>query len=261
MTGRTAHDALLRVLVDARLRRGLPAETLGEEEAAVLRRADPDRLLRLARFMARHFYRERVVRLLPHACAVARRFGKRPVSQVDTPAFLALLDEAVLGSPETADAVASWMERWFLEAVPPPTAPAWWPDLVRYEGAMFRAEAAPRVFRGPTPAAVPDRPRRAAAARLVEVGFDLPALLARLDRLGTEDPLPPEVPPTPTRLLAATSRRGVLRVVRMNDVLDRLLVAIDGERDAAAIAAACGMTPAGAATSLATLFDLGAIEA
>ena len=260
MTGRTAHDALLRVLVDARLRRGLPPAELGAEEAAVLARADPDRVRRLARFMARHFYRERLVRLFSHCCAIARRRGARPVSQVDAPEFRALLDEAVLGSPESADAVASRFERWFLDAVS--DGPAWWPDLVRYEGAFFRAEAARRVWTEPGGAkAPPGPPRRSPSARVVDFGFDLPALLAHLDRLAPGDPLPVDAGPNPTRLLIATSGRGVVHVVRLNPSVDRFLSAIDGERDAAAIAEICGMTRDAAEAAVRKLRDVGAVEA
>lgn len=97
MTGRSLHDALLRVLTSAELRRGLGvpgdgalAVTLGSEEAAVLRAADPERLGRLARFMGRHFYRERIVRLFAAGRALARRRGEDPLGLLRTPAFDAL---------------------------------------------------------------------------------------------------------------------------------------------------------------------------
>lgn len=255
MTGRSAHDALLRVLVDARLRREIPAAALGAEEAAVLVRADRGRLERLARFMARHFYRERLVRLFSRSCALARRAGRRPLAQVDAPEFLSLLDGAVLGSEASADAVASRIEEWFLANGP---AAPWWPDLVRFEGAFFRAEATPRVWGGEAPSG--RAPRRSPTARVLNVGFDLPALLARLDRLTPSDPLPAEVEPKPTRLLLATTPRGVVRVIRMNEGIERLLAAVDGERDAGGIAEACGMTREAAEAALKTLADVGAVE-
>ncbi|MBI4011999.1 MAG: hypothetical protein HY359_06825, partial [Candidatus Rokubacteria bacterium] len=87
MTGRTLHDALLRVLTSAdrrrRLRAGESAPGVGPEEAAVLRAADGDRLLRLARFMGRHFYRERIVRLFAASRVLARRRGADPLAVIE----------------------------------------------------------------------------------------------------------------------------------------------------------------------------------
>ena len=72
MTGRSLHDALLTVLSDGPLRaRLLTGDTsargmLGREEWVMLRRVSVERLCRMARFLARHYYRERIVRLFRH---------------------------------------------------------------------------------------------------------------------------------------------------------------------------------------------------
>ena len=146
--------------------------------------ADADRLARLARFMGRHFYRERIVRLFAASRLLARARGADPLRLLDGPAFAAVLDAAELGSAATAEQVASLVEgdlRDVLRAVP------YGADLIAYEGALFRAEAGPRRWRGPArrraraagalaPRAVlrprvgRDGPRRRGAAR----GLDAP---------------------------------------------------------------------------------------
>ena len=113
MTGRSLHDALLRALTSARLRMRLAAgddDALPAEEAGVLRAADAERLLRLARFMGRHFYRERIVRLFAASRALARARRLDPLRILEGTAFAAILDGAELGSAATADGVARLVE-------------------------------------------------------------------------------------------------------------------------------------------------------
>ena len=94
MTGRSTHDALLRLLTSAELRGRAAAgdervlgALVGVPEAAVLCRADPERLRRLARFLGRHFYRERIVRLFAASRRLARERGRDPLALLDTRAF------------------------------------------------------------------------------------------------------------------------------------------------------------------------------
>ena len=93
MNGRSLHDALLRVLTDAPLRgevlaaRTRPDQGVGSAEAEVLRRADRDRIERMARFMGRHFYRERIVRLFSGTRALAPRTGRDPLAVLGEPGF------------------------------------------------------------------------------------------------------------------------------------------------------------------------------
>ena len=114
MTGRSLHDALLRALASADVRgllaSGEAAGVLGGSEAAVLGAADADRLARLARFMGRHFYRERIVRLFAASRMLARARGTDPLALLASPAFAAILDRAELGSAATAERVGSLVE-------------------------------------------------------------------------------------------------------------------------------------------------------
>lgn len=265
MNGRTLHDSLLRVLTDAGLRRAvLHGEGggfggIGVEEAAVLRGSDPERIERMARFMARHFYRERVVRLFATTRALAPRTGRDPLAALQTPAFQKAIEGAVLGSPETAGTVAALVEvALLLDGSEPPGGFPFWRDLVRYEGSLFRVEAAPRSWRGERegpPANAP--PIRSPSCRVLELEWDLPAMLPLLQRGGTDLPSPSRAP---TRLLVSCSPRGRVSVVRLPDSLLRLLEALDGKQTARALAAALGAEEAGVARTLSQLRDLGAVR-
>ncbi|MBI3079387.1 MAG: hypothetical protein HYY85_20750 [Deltaproteobacteria bacterium] len=259
MTGRSLHDALLRVLTDGELRRrvmeGDPgaARALGVEEAATLRRADSERLQRMARFMARHFYRERIVRLFRYSRALLAPAGHDPLDVMESAAFSAVLDFAVLGSPASADAAANLVEQRVLTDL---ADRPYGRDLVGYEGTMFRVEAGPRRWQAAA-GARQGLPVRSAYARIIELAWDLTPLLAALRR---GDPSPAEPPREPTRLLVALSPRGRVTAVRCPAGVSRLLDALDGRRAAAEAAAAAGMDEGDTTALLGQLTDLGAVE-
>src|SRR5206468_856983 len=62
--------------------------------------ADPGRVERYARFLARHFYYERIVHFFKYSRALARVTGRAPEAVLTSPAFDALLPTLVLGSGE-----------------------------------------------------------------------------------------------------------------------------------------------------------------
>ncbi|MCI0587606.1 MAG: hypothetical protein L0323_12260 [Planctomycetes bacterium] len=260
MNGRTLHDALLRVLTDGPLRREVlagrasPERGVGPAEAEVLRLVDCDRLERMARFMARHFYRERIVRLFSGARALASRTGRDPLSVLEGPSFREYLAGARLGSPESADAIARLVE----ETLSPeedgrPGDLPYWRDLVRYEGTLFRAEAAPRTWsavREPSP-----RPRRSPWLRIAEFDWDVPAVLPAVLR-GGEVPLSARAP---SRLFFAASPSGKVNVARCPDALRSLLEALDGTRSPEELAPSLGVDRDALETTLSRLRDLGAV--
>ena len=255
MTGRSVHDALLRALTSAAVRRRLaPAGHggLATEEAAVLRGADPERLRRLARFMARHFYRDRIVRLFAASRTLARDRGVDPLGVLDTPAFDALLEAAELGSTATAEQAAALVEAALR---PPLAAVPYGRDLVVYEGALFRAEAGPRRWH--QTASLREVPVRSAHARLAVLEWDVTALVAAVRR---GDARLPEPPGAPTRLLVALGPSGRVTTVRCPEAVERLLGALDGVRSVAEAAEAVGLGESDATRVLRQLTEVGAVE-
>jgi hypothetical protein len=257
MTGRSLHDALLRALTSAELRRRLArgdaAGVLGGAEAAVLGASDADRLARLARFMGRHFYRERIVRLFAASRMLARARGADPLRLLGGPAFAAILEGAELGSEATAEQVAGLVEADLREAL---RAVPYGADLIAYEGALFRAEAGPRRWRGPA-AGAPGAPARSPRARICDVEWDVTGLVAAVRR---GDSALPEPARNPSRLLLALGPNGRVSAVRCPDGLARLLAALDGVRSVAQAAALAGVPEADAARTLRQLAGLGAVE-
>jgi hypothetical protein len=257
MTGRSLHDALLRALTSAELRRRLAsgdaAGMLGGPEAAVLGASDQDRLARLARFMGRHFYRERIVRLFAASRMLARARGADPLRLLTGPAFATILEGAELGSEATAEQVAGLVEADLRDVL---RAVAYGADLIAYEGTLFRAEAGPRRWRGATPGP-PGPPARSPHARVCDVQWDVTGLVAAVRR---GDSTLPEPARGPSRLLLALGPSGRVATVRCPDALARLLAALDGVRSVEEAAAVAGVPEADAARTLRQLAGLGAVE-
>ena len=257
MTGRSLHDALLRVLVSAELRRALgdgaagARAGLGPAEAAALAAADPVRLGRLARFFGRHFYRERVVRLYAAGRRLARAVGSDPLTLLDEPAFTAVLEAAELGSAATAERVAGLVEARLAPAL---ARHPWGADLMRYEGALFRVEAGPRRW-GAAPAAT-GAPARAAQARVVALDWDVTPVVVAVRRADRALPVPRE---GATRLLIALAPDGRVTAVRCADAVARLWDALDGARDAGELAGLVGVPERDVRRTLGQLADLGAV--
>lgn len=226
---------------------------VGAGEAAILARSDPERLRRMARFMARHFYRERIVRLFRYGRALALSRGRDPLDLLEHPEFQGLLDTVILGSPASAETVAQLVERRLTIDLEE------WPfarDLVRYEGTLFRVEAGPRHW-----SAGDGRrdglPARSAHTRILDLEWDLVPLLAALRR---GEPTPPSPKRQPTRFLVALSPRGRVNTVRCPEPLVRFLEALDGKLGVAEAAASAGLLEADAASLIGQLTELGAVE-
>jgi hypothetical protein len=258
VTGRSLHDALLRALVSAEVRAALAegapgarAAGLGAEETAVLAAADAARLRRLARFFGRHFYRERIVRLYAAGRRLARAVGPDPLTLLAEAAFTALLDAAELGSAATAVRVAARVEARLGPAL---ARHAWGVDLLRYEGALFRAEAGPRRWGVAPPAA--GAPARAAAARVVALAWDVTPVVLAVRRGDRTLPVPRE---GATRLLVALAPDGRVSAVRCADAVARLWDALDGARAADELAALVGVPETDVRRTLGQLADLGAV--
>src|SRR5437667_11173386 len=90
---RALQDDVIRALADAPYR--------GSADWRRRELADPDRVERYARFLARHFDYERIVHFFKYSRAPARVTGRAPGALLTSPAFDALLPTLVLGSRET----------------------------------------------------------------------------------------------------------------------------------------------------------------
>ncbi len=246
---RALHDRVIRALADAPYR--------ASPEWRALDLADADRVERYARFLARHFYYERIVHFFKYSRALARVTGRRPEAVLAGPAFDALLPQAVLGSRATARAVA----RLVVDHVTGTAASIpYLRDLLRYEEAMMVVEAGPRVWREsgtPDPEASPAPPQTVEGTVLLELAYDLPAVLPRLLEPWTE---PPAAPQRPTRLLVARSPYGRVAVARSDARVAAVVELADGKRTVAELAARTGLDVGELEAALRDLVELGAVR-
>src|SRR2546430_8880978 len=147
---RALQDDVIRALADA------PYRASAEWRGRGL--VDAGKVERFARFLARHFYHERIVHFFKYSRALARVTARWPEAVLRQPGFDALLATAVLGERATAHAVARLVTAYVAgEEVP------YHKDLLRYQEAMMVVEAGPRVWRDTgrdddRPAVVPPPP-------------------------------------------------------------------------------------------------------
>src|SRR3989440_289768 len=201
---RAVQDRVIRALADARYRAS-PAW-----QAYHL--ADPDRVERYAHFLARHFYYERIVQFFKYSRSLARVTGRPPEAVLKGDGFDLLLPSVVLGSRETAQAVARLVVAHVAAARAPIPSLA---DRLRYEEAMMLVESGPRVWRetgkGETVNGNGEPVQTVEGTLLLDLAYDLPAVLPRLLEPWTEVPRAPELP---TQRLVARSPHGRVAVAR-----------------------------------------------
>jgi hypothetical protein len=257
MTGRSLHDGLLRVLTSARLRARAAAgdvatlsAAVGAAEARALCAADPARVRAMARFLGRHFYRERIVRLFAAGRRLAQETGHDPLDVLDGSAFASLLEGAELGSAATAQAVAMLVEGELTDTL---TARPWGSALAAYESTLFRVEAGPRRWTAPGG----DRVVRASTACVMELGWDVTRLVAAVRR---GDGVLPEPPTGPIRILVALGPEGRVTAVRASEALERLLAALEAPCTATSLARMLGSDEAACRRTIHQLAAIGAVE-
>lgn len=227
MTGRLLHDTLLRVLSHGPLRAQLfnehdAALTCHSDEWLILRRVSKESLRNMARFLARHYYGERIVRLFRHIRRLAPQTGRDPLLVLDAPQAHAVLDQSVLGSPGTADEILSLIESFLLvDTVEIQRRFPYWQDLVRYQATMFGIEA--RTAEGDGT----HLPCRSASGNIVQFEWDLPAILTDLASLNDEQARSLR---RPSRLLIASSADRQVTSLRCTAHVQHLFEAADGTR-------------------------------
>jgi len=248
---RALQDDVIRALADAPFRASL------EWRRRAL--ADPDRVERYARFLARHFYHERIVHFFKYSRALARVTGRAPEGILKSPAFEALLPGIILGSRDTAAAVARLVTAHVAAGQAPVRYLA---DLLRYETAMMVVEAGPRVWRdSATPGEAGSgerfRPETVEGTVLLELSFDLPSILPKLLQPWTDVPQAPE---RRTKLLVARSPHGRVAVARSDESVAAVVQLADGRRTLGEIAGVAGLGVKDLEAALQGLVDLGAVR-
>jgi len=248
---RALQDDVIRALADAPYR--------GSADWRRRELADPDRVERYARFLARHFYYERIVHFFKYSRALARVTGRAPEAILKGPAFDALLPTLVLGSRETAAAVGRLVTAYVAAGRMPIPYLA---DLLRYEEAMMVVEAGSRVWRDSDDGQGAGsgeryRPETVEGTVLLELAYDLPAVLPKLLQPWTEVPQALE---RPTRLLVARSPHGRVAVARSDASVAAVIERADGRRTLEELAAGAGLQVAELRQTLQGLVDLGAVR-
>jgi hypothetical protein len=252
VSDRAIQDTIIRALADA------PFRASGEWRLQEL--ANQDRVDRFARFLARHFYHERLVHFFKYSRALARVTGRSPEAILANSAFAALFPTLVLGSRASAIAVAQLVvdhvRSGAMAEIP------YLGELLSYEQAMMVVESGARVWRDGTPGETKRKnqwsaPMRVEGTMLLDLTYDLPVVLPQLLRPWTEVPQPPR---EPTRLLIARSSHGRVSVARTSTAIATLFELADGRKSLEDLAREAGLRPAELEATLTGLVELGAVR-
>jgi len=251
MSDRALQDRLIRALADA------PFRDSADWRSAQL--ADTERVERFAHFLARRFYYERIVHFFKYSRALARVTGRHPETVLRQATFDALLPAVVLGSRVTARAVADLVVAYTRageRSIPVPSHD----ELLRYESTMMVVEAGSRVWSDLGTGDVgrgTGTPEKVEGTVLLELAYDLPAVLPELLKPWTAVP---QTPLQPTKLLVARSPHGRVTVARSDDAVAAVVKLADGTRTLAQLAAEARLDVAALEQTLHGLVDLGAVR-
>jgi hypothetical protein len=244
-------DAVIRALADAPFR--------ASPEWRQRELADEDRLDRFARFLARHYYYERLVHFFRYSRALARVTGRAPETVLTSPGFDRLLGSLVLGSRESAVAVADLVMAHLATGRVAPIR--YHDDLVQYQRAMMVVESGARVWRNGSAAANtmfrPSLPLRVEGTMLLQMNHDLPAVLPLLLQDWTVAPGTPE---QATTLLIARSAHGRVSVARTTTTIATVFELADGRRSLDDLAREAGLKPGELEATLEGLVEIGAVR-
>ncbi len=251
MSDREVQDSLIRALADAPFR--------ASPEWRQRELANEDRLDRFARFLARHYYYERLVQFYRYSRALARITGRGPEAVLAGPAFDRLLPTIVLGSRDSGLAVAELATTHLASGRT--SAIRYHDDLLQYQRAMMVVESGARLWREGAAVEAPD-PRRSLPVKvegtmLLELRHDLPAVLPLLLREWTEVP---DAPERPTTLLIARSAHARVSVARTTTTIATVLELADGSKSLDDLARGAGLPPADLEATLQGLVEIGAVR-
>jgi len=236
--GRELQDDLIRYLSDARLRKhGAGELPLSENQAG--------RAEKFSRFLARRYYRDRLVRSFRYSRLFALA-GHTVEQVVDAGLFQNFLDECVLGSLEAARRVGEMAVVHL--TVPNPPGP-WWGELLEYEQGFFLQAAT--ADHGP----LTHLPRRGTSALCRSFQWNLPEILPHLKSgQAIGDDLKKDVV-----LLFSRTVAGKIFVVEVEKTTELVWRHVDGLRRAAQIAAAAALPLETVQNTLQALNEIGAV--
>lgn len=249
---RAVQDALIRALADA------PYRASSEWRQREL--ADEARLDRFARFLARHYYYERLVHFYRYSRALTRVTGRTPEAMLTDTEFDRLLPTVVLGSRDSGTAVAELVTTYLRGGRA--AAIRYHDDLLQYQRAMMVVESGARVWRDGSPEADAASSRRSLPIKvegtmLLQLQHDLPAVLPLLLRDWTDVPV---APAQPTTLLIARSAHGRVSVARTSATINAVLELADGRTTLDDLARDAGLRPSDLEATLQGLVEIGAVR-
>lgn len=242
MNDRALQDELIRYLSDASLRATPPnflKLSLSNDEA---RKAQ-----KFARFLARRYYRDRLIRSFRYSRLFADRTGRRAEEICGLPECESFLDDCVLGSLESARRAGEMAVAHLALGV---NLFPWWRDLSAYESAHLLQTAT--TERAPPSAHY--QPSLSALCRRFD--WALPELLPRL-RDGEN---PGEEFRCGMTLLFSRTHMGKIYVVELDKSTEGVFGATDGSRSPEQIADDAGVTREQAMEALQGLQEIGAVE-
>ncbi len=238
-TDRDLQDDLIRYLANARLRRKGPGKLpLPPPEA---QKAD-----RFARFLARRYYRDRLVRSFRYSRLFAKQIGRVAEEVVDGDLFDIFLDECVLGSLEASRRVGEMAVVHL--TLPSPPGP-WWLELLQYEQGFFLQAAT--AENGPVTYIL----RRGTSALCRPFHWNLPEILPRLK---AGQPIAEDMKKDVVLLFSRTTS-GRIYVVEVDKITEQVLHFTNGLRKVEQIAAAASLPVESVQTTLQGLSEIGAV--
>ena len=271
MSDRDLQDQVITALADAKFR--------SSPQWLDRNLADPARVEKFARFLARHFYYERIVHFFKYSGALAGVTGPRPVAILAGREFNSLLSGLTLGSTESAERVSQLVVEYVRSNEATAKVP-YLEDLLKYEQAMMIAESGPRVWRdaaggagraqaGPEAGPRPGRDTTGPAGaqgevfelglgtRMLAFGYDITAVLPAILQSPGEIP---DAPPGPIRLLVARSPHGRVIVAHSTAAMEALLELADGQTSFAEMVKESGLDEAELRDTLDGLTEWGALR-
>ncbi|PYS21137.1 MAG: hypothetical protein DMF72_18400 [Acidobacteria bacterium] len=234
---RDLHDRIIRHLTDASARsQGTIIEYLDPREA--------QRAERFSRFLARRYYRDRLIRGFRYSAKLVQP-QNIAYHVPDKPEFDPILNNCLLGSLTTSSAVGEIAVSELLSL----RNDVWWRELLEYEHAFFLQLAT-------SEAASPGKfPRKGVSAVVRTFEFNLPELLARLKSGET----PADCAGEPVTLLFSRTHHGKIYVVHLDSMSAMVWQAIDGQSTVETIARSAGIAADEARRVLTMLAEMGAV--